>query len=554
MSFILRNWIRQRSDEDNCRATIANLLLLLRMRVSQTTIRHSVMSHPEFPSLTAIVDSLGDLGIETEPVMCTPEHLSDLTLPSILHLKRGHFIVLQSVSEQGVTYIDPRSGWITKRLRQFIDEWSGAALVVTKIKQYEEVGYKQKNLISRLTSVQPLMSGLGLFVLLLLVVGAHIKELSFHHELVYLLMTKVIGLLLSGILVFQEYHRESSFLSRLCPPTGRVNCRNVLKSPAGKILGLMPVSEIGLIYFSGGVLSIALALLAGQPGIAIVFLALMSVFPLPYSVYLIVYQAFRLHHWCLLCIGVHCVVAAEFLILFDNVSGFFTVPVDVRGILPVALGLSFSFFLWTGIRTAMRNSPLFDRAFYEALRMRNNPIVIKALLAGQEEIKISKFTTEIEIGSKLAPNQILVVVNPLCAPCHDSVSAIAQLVDQYPGQINGMIRFLHGSDSRDGTDVLEHLIALALAGQMKEAFEALDDWLHKIDFTKMSEWKHRFPIASQVDREAIPLVIRQHADWVRSVGIRGTPALFLNGRRLPAAFKIQQLRYILEDEVMTYVA
>src|SRR5204862_7152105 len=110
--------------------------------------------------------------------------------------------------------------------------------------------------------------------------------------------------------------------SRVCRPTARISCMDVLSSPAAKLFGWIPLSDIGLVYFAGSITALATSALSNDGALRV--LAAFNLAALPYMIFSIYYQAFRLRRWCVLCVAVQIVLWLELLLLYGGAHTYVT--------------------------------------------------------------------------------------------------------------------------------------------------------------------------------------------------------------------------------------
>lgn len=103
-------------------------LMVLRQRLSAT---------PRGVNLRMLVDFAAALGLAARPVRIGLLRVGELRLPAILHWNMDHFVVLEKVSKDGVTIVDPARG----RLRVSWDEaspsFTGVAVELTPTDRFE---------------------------------------------------------------------------------------------------------------------------------------------------------------------------------------------------------------------------------------------------------------------------------------------------------------------------------------------------------------------------------------------------------------------------------
>lgn len=81
-------------------------------------------------SALALVQAARALGLETRAVRSAPQELGHLPGPVVLHLRHGHFAVLERVGTRGADVVDPGTGRQRWSLEQLAERSSGVALVL----------------------------------------------------------------------------------------------------------------------------------------------------------------------------------------------------------------------------------------------------------------------------------------------------------------------------------------------------------------------------------------------------------------------------------------
>jgi hypothetical protein len=96
-------------------------LKLLNIPISKNYFRKQVASHPEYPSILSVADTLERLGIEHAVARIQQEDLENLLFPFVLHLNRGQGQLLLIRNQREL-----------EKYRSDIEDWDGVVLVVEK--------------------------------------------------------------------------------------------------------------------------------------------------------------------------------------------------------------------------------------------------------------------------------------------------------------------------------------------------------------------------------------------------------------------------------------
>jgi len=166
---------------------------------------------------------------------------------------------------------------------------------------------------------------------------------------VLILLLKVVGLLASFVLVLGTV--DAPVFRRFCPRNPWFDCKRVIDSPAGMVLGLVHTADLGVLYFSGTLLVLLIS--AFTPGFyyQALYLGLFNLFTLPYTLFSVAYQAFRMRRGCALCLIVQAVFWLEFWQFYPFVFGTrMAFAFDLSALHPLIIGLGLPAALWPLLR------------------------------------------------------------------------------------------------------------------------------------------------------------------------------------------------------------
>ena len=78
--------------------------------ISQQTIRCTVLTHPDFPSMRCISDALDSWKIKHVVIKVSLEKLRGLDVPVIAHLNSGEFIRINRITDTEVHFFPAKYG------------------------------------------------------------------------------------------------------------------------------------------------------------------------------------------------------------------------------------------------------------------------------------------------------------------------------------------------------------------------------------------------------------------------------------------------------------
>jgi glutaredoxin len=198
---------------------------------------------------------------------------------------------------------------------------------------------------------------------------------------------------------------------------------------------------------------------------------------------------------------------------------------------------------WFSIRTRFIESfrvPVLEKSLN---RFKKNDDVFQNLMANQPVVETGKFENETRFGDAEAPIEITLVSNPKCGPCAHAYKTLEAFPELFKNKVSIKHRFMvrplkNGSSSYQ---MLSHLFSLKLSGQESDFRAALSSWFSVSGEADVEKWRKAFPLNEEADQTKVQEAINQHYQLCREAGITATPAIFINNKKLPQEFSIQDL-------------
>lgn len=228
--------------------------------------------------------------------------LLSLPVPYVAQTARGVEIVTDIDPDRVITVTD--SGARSMPRADFTRDATGVVLAVYPDEKSIEPGYvhhRRMMLIER-------MKGWAIWgALLFLLVWLYISgELYRSAGPSLLIAVDMAGLYMSYLLILKQLHFESAAADRVCGVIQTHGCNKVLDDKASSFFGIFHWSEVGATYFSVSLITLLLfPALAPQ-------LALINLCALPFTLWSVWYQHFRVHAWCTMCLSVQALLWCQF--------------------------------------------------------------------------------------------------------------------------------------------------------------------------------------------------------------------------------------------------
>ena len=103
--------------QDKIMLLLSKVLKGYGVSISYRSIEQDVNTHPEYPSMQSISDTLDGWKVKHVVMQLTLEKLRALDVPVIAHLKRGEFIRVTQITDSSVHYCNAKGREKLKALR-----------------------------------------------------------------------------------------------------------------------------------------------------------------------------------------------------------------------------------------------------------------------------------------------------------------------------------------------------------------------------------------------------------------------------------------------------
>lgn len=207
--------------------------------------KENYLSHPDYPSLYAVTDSLELSGIETVTATVPKEQLQnlpDIFIASLVIENKTEFVLVNK-DQTKITYENQKGKTTKISFDEFKNIWDGLVLAVEE----NEIKEKPKSSVSENKKIWFAVP------LVLLLFGGLLNQINsevFLWNYTAFLFLSIIGLLL-GIFIIQESLGEANpVVSKVCNGTDNtVSCNSVINSKQGKLPFGISFSDLPIVFF-----------------------------------------------------------------------------------------------------------------------------------------------------------------------------------------------------------------------------------------------------------------------------------------------------------------
>ncbi|RYF25852.1 MAG: hypothetical protein EOO42_02880 [Flavobacteriales bacterium] len=523
--------------QNNIDAVLKHLLKALNVKISKTSQEKELQDHPSYPSLLAISDTLTDWEVENQAYKIEKNEYDpeDLYFPFIAHgnANGGQFRLVNNITNGIVNYADEKGTNQNISEKDFLSFWSGVALHATATKESGEKNYKANKIRDFFDQIRiPLLITIGIACILLA-----LNNTSLNIGSTLLILIKTIGISVSVLLLMHSINANNPLIQNLCSLGSKNDCNAILKSDAAKVTNWLSWSEVGFFYFTGSTLSLLIDP-ASYP-----IIALLNILALPYTIYSIGYQA-KNKNWCILCCTVQILLALEFVVNM-TMNGGLPALGQTQFSIPLISSLTIAFLIpiviWSSLKPILLKSAQLKPLKQQLKKFKYNSDLFQQALTSQPKFAVPDDLMPITLGNPNAETTITMVSNPFCGPCAKAHETLDQWLNTREDIKVKIIFSTADHDDDEKTKVSRHASALSLLNDTKLLASALNDW-YKQGSKKYATWAEKYPVTFNGEMKT---VTEKQKAWCKLAEISVTPTILINGYKLPAPYRLEEVKYLL---------
>lgn len=488
-------------------------------------------SHPNFPSLYAVIDTLTYLEIENLAVKVEKEEFENLpeNFISVVNSDTGKETVFTEKLRNKVR-IEFSNGF--KKIipqTEFLSIWTGIVVAIEKNEISSKLNFSGKN-----NGIAGLLFSLSLVLVFLNNSAYLIAALSY-----YLLV--IIGLVISVFLIREEIGIHNESISKICNVNEKTSCKAVLSSKGAKITGDVSLSDLSLVYFT----AIAfLNLFLAFKNVLNVYIIL-AFFSTPVLIYSFTYQYFVLKKWCVLCLGTAAVLLLQMILVLNFWSNSGNVFSAVNAISFLFI-LSVVLLVWMKFKALFKKNITLKNIEVKHNQLKRKELVFSTLLSNNQQVNTDNLDQlqTVVIGQDSAPVTLYAVLSASCGHCHLAYENTIKLLHKRPDEVKAKIIFninIHNDDNPKNK-VYRQVAHFYFKDETQKAAEALNDW--HIKKMTLEKWKAKWGSSEDFYSDEI---IQKQYNWCQQNDVLFTPTMIVNGNVLPKEYEVNELNYFFES-------
>lgn len=502
-----------------------NYLLACKIKVSKDYFEQRIKSHPNYPALLSLIDTLNGLGLENKAVEAEEEYIQQFSFP---------FLAQTPKAVNGFEII-PSIKYYEQNKEKFLNRWEGIAVMVAPSQTIHniehEIFLKRKN---RNDYKLIFAATLGLIFYLVATV------LNFEPAFSTFSFLCISGIAICSLIILHKFGKSNSFTQHFCNAAKSHNCDLVLNSKASEIIKGVHFGDIGFIYFSGILLYYLFSCILGAAQDAFALLIIPSCLAFVFSFFSLYYQWKIVKAWCKMCLITIAIIWLQAIVSFSYVVETKHIILNLKLLFPFLLAFLLA-FTWLLIKPLIKSTLAEKERTIELLKWKRNPDIFQALIQQQPFTNTFLPDNPVRFGKVDAPLQFTIVSNPFCRPCAMAHQELEDLYKRFPTQVSLNVIFLVKSavDKEDRkTIAVEHILKAILSTNNK--LQVLHEWF---EIMNIQNWEEKYPSFNQ-NKNALN-ALQSYEHWLQKNTVSHTPLVYLNGYTLPRQYALKDIESLV---------
>lgn len=481
----------------------------------------SFLSHPNYPSLYAVTDTLTLVGIENIAVKVPKEQFFELPA-SFLSIYKGEFILVEKFKENvRITKDNNKNEQLN--YDSFINNWDGIVLAVAE-------NENKAIIVNNNSYLKYIFLFASCFILYFF---NNYNALNLIGTLGFSL--SIIGFLI-GILILNEKYGNNvdPLISKFCSFSENTSCSSVIKSSSNLISKWFDFSDLPIVFFST---SLVLQLINTQ---FIFIVSVISMISLPLVLYSIWIQKVKIKKWCVLCLAISII-----MILLSVIQLFNSTIYSVKVVSDFFVIGSIVLAIWVFIKSYLSKNASLIKENQNLKKFKRIPSIFTSLLKPIVNYDVIDSFNGILIGESCKPVNITLLLSPSCSHCHTAYKEALELYKVFQDKINITILF-NVNPNNPNNNYLDIIFTLLYINKKapNTILDALNDWY--IVRLKLDEWLLKWN-SSIGDFENEKTDLLQQYNWCQENNFNFTPVILVNDTIYPSEYSLNDIKYFITE-------
>jgi uncharacterized membrane protein/thiol-disulfide isomerase/thioredoxin len=503
-------------------------------KVNKNYLKEELTTHPDYPSLISLTDFLESGAMSYKALQADSSYVHKFKYPLLAHIKQS--------GDQHMVIIENTTAW--EKQKEILDYWTGIVVYAEK-----NVKWQNENYILYQSNEKKYKIVAGTFIIIaFILLFIAITKFTYlpNSELIKITafgLLSLIGIILSVAALGIELGVQNDITMQVCGAVSNGGCEKVLKSRFSKGIGGVTPADGSVLYFTTQFIIYLLGSVYSSFIHLIFIISLACIAVAAWSIYT---QAIKLKQWCALCLAIAAVLVLQFVI-----AGI-EQPV-LEGVLPaIVFVLLFAFLtvVLLPVKQLIKTNNSNKIKLAELKKWKSDAEIFLWEWEKEQETDTAIWPSDLLLGNSSAPLMITVACNPYCNPCANAHLKLENLLQRFPDKIKTLVRF--SSNPKDATDkktlAVKAIIQKSYTTQNnKDLQQMLTDWFVMMNY---ENWVEKWQPEKTIDVENR---IIEHNEWINESKIAFTPTFFLNGKKIPGRYSIDDIEILIPQltELMT---
>ncbi|MDQ6470242.1 vitamin K epoxide reductase family protein [Flavobacterium sp. LHD-80] len=481
------------------------------------------LSHPNYPSLFAITDSLDLLSIENAAIRVPKEQIVDLPSNFLAYYNDELTLVEKAKNDVRITTIKKGAQKIS--YEKFLLDWNGVIVAI-----------EPNNVIAR-DNLKVEYSWVKYGLPFILLIGLSFFYNTYDLFSTVFLITSTLGFIVSIFIVQEKLGFKNSIIAKFCNLSTNSSCNSVINATEGTENKLFNFSDLPLLFFTSSFIAMLI-----QPLDSAIFIGFLSLLAIPIVVSSIWIQKFELQKWCVMCLVVSALIFIQSSIWFS--SDLFTLSFSFESIFPFVFSLALLIPIWLAVKPMIKNVLGSENSLKELKKFKRNYSLLNFLSKKVPDIDGLEELRGLNFGNRNAIIKLSVIISPSCEHCHKTFHEAFDLVLRFPDKIYLNVLFNINPENTENPYkiIVERILTINRATPGKTV-EAISDWhIKKMNLKKWLKKWHVEPVSIMISQE-----INKQYEWCSKNNFNYTPVKIVNEKLFPNEYELSELKYFLND-------
>jgi uncharacterized membrane protein len=499
--------------------------------------KEAITTHPDYPAMTAITDFLESGGMEYDAVQADASYIHEFNYPLLAHIKQP--------GNEYLHLIKDTAEW--DKQKDITTNWSGIALYAAKGATWHN---EENDAATKLATKNKYIAAAFVVAGLALFIGSIFIYTNAAINIFGLL--SLAGLALSIAALGTELGYQSKIVKQVCGTVGNGGCEKVLGSKFAKGFAGITPADASVLYFDAQFILYMAGCFYNPIHNGIITIAFAGIAVAAWSIYT---QAIKVKEWCALCLTIVAVLLAQIIIASYTYYGIeLETLIPNSQLLTTLITFPFTILLLTiiylPIKQLIKTNSKNKQELAAFKKWKTDANLFIAQWEKEPTCDNTIWENDLLIGKTDAPIRITVACNPYCGPCAVAHKKLDTLVEKYPSKVSVQVRLLCNAANAEDKRTIATKAILQQAKIIKDNTQLqtmLTDWFEWMDY---EEWNTKWKADNTID---VHSTLLKHESWNNDTGITHTPTFFINGKKLPGRYNINDIRSMipqLEDALV----